>query len=96
MANLAKSLLTAASALGPGTGVDLTAFYRGVTFQVIPSADMACVIQFDGSLDNVNWFSLGQKVGPGKFSRDGHVSQYVRANIIALASGTVTVLCASA
>lgn len=91
MAILAKTLASAIAAPGVQAGVDLAALSRSISVQVIPTTDMACVVEIDGSLDNANWFSLGRKSGPGIFSSDGDVIQYLRANIITLASGTVTI-----
>ena len=76
-------------------GVDLTIMARTITVQVIPggTVDPRCVAEVDGSLDNASWFSLGQQIGPGSFNNDQDVCQYVRANVISLASGTVTAYC---
>lgn len=95
MAQLAKTLLTAVAVTGPGAGVDLTIMARTITVQVIlgGTVDPKCVVEVDGSLDNANWFSLGQQIGPGSFNNDQDVCQYVRANVISLASGTVTAYC---
>lgn len=94
MAVIAKTLLSAVTVVGAGTAVDLTALARSLTVQII-ATDVGCVIELDGSLDNVNWFSMGQAIGPGPFSIDQDVIQYIRANVVKLASGSVTAYCAS-
>lgn len=94
MAVIAKTLLSAVTVTGAGAAVDLVALSRSLTFQVI-ATDPACIVEFDGSLDNVNFFSVGQATGPGPFSTDQDVIQYVRANVIKLATGNVTAYCAS-
>lgn len=93
MAVLSKTLLAAVSAAGPGAAVDLTVMSRSLTFQVIPSvADSVFRVTFEASLDNVNWFGVGQMTGPGIYSNDGDVIQYVRANVIqAPSAGSITV-----
>lgn len=95
MVVLAKTLLSAVAVTGAGASVDLTALARSLTFQVVTggTADPKCVVEFDGSLDGATWWSLGQQVGPGPFNNDQDVVQYVRANVISLASGTVTAYC---
>jgi hypothetical protein len=97
MVALAKTLATAIAGTGVQAGVDLAALSRSVTMQVVVAGttpDNAVVVELDGSLDNVNWTSLGQKVGPGMYSNDGDVIQYVRANIVQQQAGsTCTVSC---
>jgi hypothetical protein len=93
VAQLAKPLLTAATSTGVGTSVDLTVMARSLTMQVLPGGvtpDLACQVQLQGSLDGVNFFGMGQITGAAWLSVDEDVVQYVRANVLKLASGNIT------
>src|SRR5215469_4562875 len=90
---LGKALLSAVTVTGPGASVDLTAQARNVTMQVVTGGatpDPACQVTLQGSVDGVNFFGLGSVTGNGYCSNTGHVVQYVRANVLKLASGNVT------
>jgi hypothetical protein len=97
MAILAKALATAVAGTGVQAAVDLTAMSRSITVQTIMAGttpDFAARVRIEGSLDNANFFGLGES-GPGNFNNDGDVIQYVRANILSQAAGsTCTVYCA--
>lgn len=89
------TLLSAVSAAGPGAGVDSTKVTGHVSMHVIiggATPDPGVVVQLEGSLDNTNFFSLGRKTGPGRYVTQQAAIQYLRANVISIASGTVTVL----
>ena len=102
MAVVAKTLLSSATAPGPGTAVDTlpaapSTGFRSFTMQVIPGGatpDPFVRVKLEGSLDNVNWFSLGEQTGAGSFNNDQDVVQYVRGNVTAIASGNVSALVA--
>jgi hypothetical protein len=85
---------------GPGEAVNLNAQLIANTMQVIVGGDdpdTAVEVRLEGSLDSENWFMLCERIGPGAESDVWHhVIQYIRANILAITSGTVTVLSASA
>jgi hypothetical protein len=70
---------------------------RSITIQTIMAGttpDYSARVRIEGSLDNANWFGLGE-AGSGVFNNDGDVIQYVRANILSQAAGsTCTVYCA--
>lgn len=93
-----QTLLSAVSVVGPGTGQTYSQGYRNSTIQVTvggATPDNNVNIRIEGSLDNTNWFSLGGRQGPGLYSENQHTVAYIRANVIAIASGTVTVLACS-
>jgi hypothetical protein len=95
VAVLAKTLCTAVAVPGVQVAVDLAALSRSLTMQVTTGGvtpDPNVTVQLQGSLDNVNFFGIGQVVGPKWLSVDEDVIQYARANVTAIASGTVTVL----
>jgi hypothetical protein len=87
-------LLTAVSATGPGAGVDTTKVSGHISMHVViggATPDPTVVVQLEGSLDNTNFFSMGRKTGPGRYVTQQAAVQYLRANVISIASGTVTV-----
>jgi hypothetical protein len=93
MVALAKVLLAAVTVPGPGATVDLAAMSRSITMQVVPggaSPDLACQVQLQGSLDGTNWFGMGQVTGQNQLSVDEDTVQYVRANVLKIASGNIT------
>ena len=89
---LGKALLSAVTVTGPGTAVDLTAQARNATMQVVlgGTVDPQCQVALQGSVDGINFFGLGVVTGNGYCSNTGHVVQYVRANVLKIASGNVT------
>lgn len=93
MVILAKTLASGVSATGAQASQDLGAMARSLTLQVISSADQNSQVTLQGSLDNVNFFGMGQVTGSGQLAVDEEVVQYVRVNVLKLASGTVTAYC---
>lgn len=93
MAILAKTLASAVAATGPVASQDLAVMARSLTLQVISTSDSNSLVALEGSLDNVNFFGMGSVTGSGKLPVDEEVVQYVRANVMKLASGTVTAYC---
>jgi len=97
MAILAKTLLSAVTAQGAGTGQDLAAMVRSVTMQVTTGGvtpDPQVQVRLEGSLDNSAWFGMGTQTGAGQLSVDQDVVQYVRGYVASIASGNVTALLA--
>jgi len=87
---VSKTLATSVAVTGPVAAVDLAALFNAFTFQVISSTDQNSQVQLQGSLDNVNWFGMGVVTGTNFLSLGEDVVQYVRANVLKLASGNVT------
>jgi hypothetical protein len=96
----AATLQAAAGADGNGTAFDINGARR-VTVQV--SGTFSATVNFEGTIDNTNWFAVGLKTaadgaavttttGAGVWKRtpDLALSQ-IRARISGWASGTVTV-----
>lgn len=86
MAKEAK-LLDAVGATGAGTAVQNPGRHK--LFQAVISG--TATVDIEGSLDNVNWVQLGQLTASGIVS-DSDPWEYVRANVTAWTSGTVTVI----
>ena len=93
MAILAKTLATGVAVTGAVASQDLAVMARSMTMQVISTADPASQVMLQGSLDNVNWFGMGQVTGSGQIAVDEEVVQYVRAYVNRLASGNITAYC---
>jgi len=87
---LAKVLLNAVTVTGPGASIDLASLTTNQTMQVVSSADPHSIVLLEGSLDNVNFYPMGPVTGTGVLINDTAIAQYVRANVLSLASGTVT------
>jgi hypothetical protein len=91
--------LSAVSATGTGTALDGLAIRMNAVMSVTTSAGVSAgSVQLQGSLDNVNWYSLGSAVSTTAASTTTQVtvtsalSRYVRANVAtAITGGTVTV-----
>jgi hypothetical protein len=93
VAILAKTLASAVAVTGVVASQDLAVMARSLTLQVISSSDPSSQVTLQGSLDNVNFFGMGSVTGSGQIAVDEEVVQYVRANVLKLASGTVTAYC---
>jgi len=92
MAVLAKTVAAAVTATGPGAAVDLTVMARSLTMQTTLGgvADQQAQVELEVSLDGVNFWGIGYTTGAGQLNNDQDVCQYVRANVLKLASGNVT------
>jgi len=90
MPMLAKTLLSAVTVTGPGASIDLASLTTNQTFHVISSSDPGSLVSLEGSLDNVNFYGMGEVTGTGILNNDQTIAQYVRANVVSLASGSVT------
>jgi len=93
MAVLAKTVAAAVTATGPQTAVDLTVMARSLTMQTTlggASPDSQAQVELEVSLDGVNFWGIGYTTGAGQLNNDQDVCQYVRANVLKLASGNVT------
>ncbi|TPG31757.1 hypothetical protein [Mycolicibacterium hodleri] len=88
---------SAKSATGPGTALDGLAVRSAAVLVVTTSAGVSAgSVQLQGSLDNVNWYSLGSAVTTSAASTTTQVvvasaySRFVRANVAtAITGGTV-------
>lgn len=93
-----QTLLNAVAVTGPGATMNLSGVVQNSTMQIIPGGttpDMGVIVRLEGSLDGQNWDTLVQGQGPGLYSDSQHAIQYIRANVLSLASGNVTVLSGS-
>ena len=93
MAALAKQVLNAATVTGPGSAIDLTVQARSLTMQTLVGGaipDPNAQVKLEVSLDGVNFWSIGTTTGTNILNNDQDVCQYVRGNVISIASGNVT------
>ncbi len=86
------TLLSAVTTTGAGSGVPVAA--PGTKVYVYSAAGSSCTVLIQGSLDNVIWFTLATITNPaaspsGECWR-GTSWPYIRANVSARASGTIT------
>ncbi len=86
------TLLSAVTTTGAGSGVPVTA--PGTKVYVYSAAGSSCTVLIQGSLDNSVWFTLATITNPaaspsGECWR-GTSWPYIRANVSARASGTIT------
>ena len=89
---------TSKSTTGAGTALDGLAVRANAVMVVTSSAGVSAgSVALQGSLDNVNWFSLGSAVTTSAASTTtpvvvtGAYARYVRANVAtAITGGTVT------
>lgn len=90
--------LTAVSTTGGGTALDGLAVRTTAVMVVTTSAGVSAgSVQLQGSLDNVNWYSLGSAVTTSAASTTtsvivtGTATRFVRANVAtAITGGTVS------
>lgn len=87
------TLLSAVTATGAGSGIPL-ATASGAKVYVYSAAGSSCTVLVQGSLDNSVWFTLATITNPaaspsGECWR-GTAWPYIRANVSARASGTIT------
>ena len=92
--------LTSLTAAGTTNSIKVNA--QAVTFQVtVSSIGTNVVVRFEGSLDNVSFFSLDQDEldttitanGTRGFALNGCPVEYVRLRLVSLTGGTPTVAC---
>lgn len=85
------NLLNAVTGTGAGAATVLDKIYRTFTFfKKITGAFTGLVVAFEGSLDGINWFSLGSDATTAAgvtFVVDKPCS-YVRANVTTFTGGT--------
>lgn len=87
------TLLSAVTSTGAGSGIPL-ATASGAKVYVYSAAGSSCTVLIQGSLDNSVWFTLATITNPaaapsGECWR-GTAWPYIRANVSARASGTIT------
>jgi hypothetical protein len=91
---VAKSVVTslnAVSATGLGTASDLDGLKDEFALVVVTTGSPTFSLQLQGSLDNVNWYSLGSAVTTaGETSVTGQEAAYIRGDLTALSGGTLT------
>lgn len=90
--NTVFTLLSAVTATGAGTGVPFLS--AGAKVYVYSASGSSCTVLIQGSLDNSVWFTLATVTNPaaspsGECWR-GTAWPYIRANVSARASGTIT------
>lgn len=90
--NSVFTLLSAVTTTGAGSGVQFTS--PGARVYVYSAAGSSCTVLIQGSLDNSVWFTLATLTNPaaspsGECWR-GTSWPYIRANVSARASGTIT------
>lgn len=93
------TLLSNVTSTGPGNATNLNALFVHNTINVSiggANPDEGVIVRLEGSLDGTNWFALCEQEGPGVQSDTQHTVQYVRANVMAIASGTVSATSGSA
>lgn len=85
------TILNNATGIGAGTSTDLWRIAKSFTFfKRITGVFTGLVINYEGSLDNVNWFQIGTDnttaAGPTFVVDKG--CRYVRANVATFTGGT--------
>lgn len=90
----ATSLTTLQGATGPAATVDMTVGFATYAMStVVVGAPATCTVNLEGSHDAVTWYVLGtsNSTTGDLTSVTGKPCRYLRANVTALTSGTVTV-----
>lgn len=95
MALTGKSL-DAATATGPGAVIAFDVPKVNVSMEVVVTgAPSACTVLFEGSIDGVTFFTLGQTSGSSRATSTNIAVVAVRANLDVLTGGTTPTVTAS-
>jgi hypothetical protein len=86
------TLLDAVTTTGAGPSRDLGDLRDEIAVQVETTGSPTFSVQFQGSLDGENWFSLGSAITSPTAGTavTGELARYVRADLTALSGGTLT------
>jgi hypothetical protein len=81
------------TATGAGTAFNLLLCHGNFTIAVtVTGAPASCAVQLQGSLDNVNWYSMGSATsntsGTAVVNATSMPALWVRANLTTLTGGT--------